>query len=104
MVEDVVVLFKASDHIFFFVERLYDVMSAVDLLYLTVDMSQILLLIPEISLGMLYDHGDHPHCHRKDQQRDQCHQWTDTQHHDQNTDDSRHRCDQLSRALVQTLA
>ncbi len=79
-------------------------MSAVHLFHLPIDMAQVPLLAFEELLGALDDHRDQSHGHRKDQEGDHRHQRANTEHHDQHSDDRRHRGDYLCRALVQAHA
>ena len=78
-------------------------MAAVNLLDLSIDVTQILLLVTEEFLGFLRHQSDQPHRNRQDHKCDQCHQRGDTQHHDQNADQRCHGCDNCGNALVQSL-
>ena len=67
-------------------------------------MSQIFLLALKELLRMLYDRRYKYHRDWKNQKCHDRHQWTDAQHHHQNTNERCHRSDQLRCTLVQTLA
>jgi len=76
-------------------------MSAEVFLDLAVNSSQIILLCLEVFLGMLHYLVDDKHGNRQDQKCCQCHPYIDRQHHDKDTDQCCHRCDQLCHTLVQ---
>ena len=62
---------------------------------------KIILLCLEVFLGMLHYLVDDKHGNRQDQKCCQCHPYIDRQHHDKDTDQCCHRCDQLCHTLVQ---
>ena len=79
-------------------------MAAVNLLNLSIDVTQIFLLVTEEFLGFLRHQSDQPHRNWQDHKCDQRHQRRDTQHHDQNADQRCHRGDDRRDTLVQSLA
>ena len=96
-------LFKGFYCLLFLVKRLDDIVARIDLLHLAVYISQKFLLSPEIFLGFGHDEGDHGNGNRQHQKRDQCHQRTDGEHHDQHAHHLGHGGDHLCGALIQTL-
>ena len=78
-------------------------MSGEHFFNLSVYLSQIFLLALEEFLRVLNDITDKECRERQYQKSDQCHQWADGQHHDQNTDNGCYGCDQLSYTLIHTL-
>ena len=79
-------------------------MSSVNLLHLSVDMSQIFLLILKVFLRLLHNEGNQPRGDRQDHKRDQRHERRDTEHHDKYTDQCRNRGNDRGNALVESLS
>ena len=90
-------------HGLLFVEDSDDVMAAIDLLHLTVNVSEKFLLLLEIFLGMFHNHAENSHGYRQDQYRQNCHQNADPKHHDENADQCGDRRNELRHTLVQAL-
>ena len=90
-------------HILFLIKSLHDIVAAVDLLHLTVDLAQIFLLRHEEALGFLHQKPGEPCGNRQDDDGDQGHQRADAQHHDEHADHGGDRSDELGDALVQAL-
>ena len=97
-----VVFLKFRHHVLFLIENFHHIVAAVVFFDLTVDFSQIALLVAEIFLGSFHHKTDDHHRHRQDQKRRQRHPHIDGKHHHQHADQRRHRSDQLRHALVQT--
>ena len=82
--------FEIRNHIFFLIKHAYHMVTAVNLFNLSVDLPQILLLSPEIFLGMAHDHQHKSHGNRKDQKCRHGHKNIDAEHHSQHTNHGGH--------------
>ena len=78
-------------------------MTAIHFLYLPVYMTKVFLLVLKISLGMLHNNRDKSQRYRKDKKCHYRHKRTDTEHHDQYTDNRCHGSNDLRCALIQAL-
>lgn len=103
MVQGIVGFVEGVGDAFLVVEGLDDVMPAVDLLHLAVDVAQVFLLRLEVFLGFLHNEPDEAQGNRQDDEGDESHQPADGQHHDQHADDGGDGGDDLGQALVQAL-
>ena len=91
---------KLSDHFIFFVVSFNDQMTTIAFFYLSIDMSQVLLLCNKMLLGFFHHQRNTQSRNRQYHQRDQCHQRRNTEHHHQHTDDGGRRCNDLGHTLV----
>ena len=79
-------------------------MSAIDLFHLSVDMSQIFLLILKVFLRLLHNEGNQSCGDRQNHKCDQRHKRRDAEHHDKYTDQCRNRGNDRGNALVESLS
>gem|GEM_PF-2878692 len=104
VVQGIVGFLKLLHHVLFLIIRLNHCMTGVGFFHLSVDVSQIFLLLLEVLLGFFHHQRNQSYGNRENYHSDQSHQRRDTKHHYQYADHSRHGSDDLGDALVQALS
>ncbi len=103
VIEGVVQFFEAGDAGFFSIEGFKDNVPAIHFFHMSIDMTQVFLLAAVIALRFANDKPNQDHGKRYHGKPNDGHRNIDTQHHDQDTDHTGYRSDDLRKTLIEGL-